>query len=160
MTYLPAILWVLLSTALWTLIFAAAKLADGAVGTLHAGYILALSGSGYHNPAGYDTYVGLNGRSGRIHWESNSSPYRLAVETAAPAWAGAPKWEAEYVAGPSPAYGGKAGEAFIRRFFLSAQQGLPGWTRGEDALVVARIVDAAYESSRTGRRIEIEPVTV
>ena len=34
MTYLPAILWVLLSTALWTLIFAAAKLADGAVGTL------------------------------------------------------------------------------------------------------------------------------
>jgi drug/metabolite transporter (DMT)-like permease len=31
-TYLPAILWVLLSTALWTLIFAAAKFADGSVG--------------------------------------------------------------------------------------------------------------------------------
>lgn len=31
--YLPAILWVLLSTALWTLIFAAAKFADGALGT-------------------------------------------------------------------------------------------------------------------------------
>lgn len=32
-TYLPAILWVLLSTALWTLIFAAAKFADGSVST-------------------------------------------------------------------------------------------------------------------------------
>lgn len=33
MPYLPAILWVLLSTALFTLIFAAAKFADGAMGT-------------------------------------------------------------------------------------------------------------------------------
>lgn len=31
-TYLPAILWVLLGTGLWTLIFAAAKFADGSVG--------------------------------------------------------------------------------------------------------------------------------
>ncbi|MCE8006301.1 DMT family transporter [Aestuariivita sp.] len=31
MAYLPAILWVLLSTALWTLIFAAGKFADGAL---------------------------------------------------------------------------------------------------------------------------------
>lgn len=31
-TYLPAILWVLLSTFLWTLIFAAAKFADGRIG--------------------------------------------------------------------------------------------------------------------------------
>ncbi|MDO9640294.1 MAG: DMT family transporter [Pseudotabrizicola sp.] len=32
-TYTAAILWVLLSTALWTLIFAAAKFADGSMGT-------------------------------------------------------------------------------------------------------------------------------
>lgn len=133
---------------------------SGAVGTLHAGYILALSGGGYHNPAGYDTYVGLNGRHGRIYWSSNGSPYRLNVESAAPAWAGAPKWEAEYTAGQSPAYGGKSGEIFMRRFFLSAQQGTPAWTRGEDALAVARIVDAAYESSRSGRRVEIEPLPI
>lgn len=131
---------------------------SGAVGTLHAGYILALSGGGYHNPAGYDTYVGLNGQHGRITWSSTGSPYRLAVESAAPGWAGAPKWEAEYTAGTSPAYGGKSGEMFMRRFFLSTQRDIPAWTTGADALAVARIVDAAYESSRSGRRVEIEPI--
>lgn len=37
--YLPAILWVLLSTALWTLIFAAAKFADGTVGTFQITFL-------------------------------------------------------------------------------------------------------------------------
>ncbi len=134
------------------------RFASGAVGSLHTGYILALSGGGYTNPAGYDTYVGINGRLGRIHWQSNSAPKELAVETIHPAWAGAPQWSSQFVSGQSPAYGGKSGEAFIRRFILSTQQNIPGWTRGEDALAIARIVDAAYESSRTGRRVDIEPV--
>jgi predicted dehydrogenase len=60
------------------------------------------------------------------------------------------------VAGTSPAYGGKSGEAFVRRFIQGAQQGTPPWATGEDALMVARVVDAAYESSKTGRRVEIE----
>lgn len=133
----------------------ALRFASGAVGSLHAGYILALSGGGYHNPAGYDTYVGINGRLGRIHWSSSSSPNELNVETIHPAWAGAPQWSSQYSHGQSPAYGGKSGEAFIRRFILSTQQDILGWTSGEDALQVARVVDAAYESSRTGRRVEL-----
>ena len=35
--------------------------ASGAVGTFHAGYMLSMSGGGYHNAGGYDTYVGVNG---------------------------------------------------------------------------------------------------
>lgn len=39
MQYLPAILWVLLSTALWTGVFAAAKAADGTVGALQITFL-------------------------------------------------------------------------------------------------------------------------
>lgn len=134
------------------------RFASGAVGSLHAGYILALSGGGYHNPAGYDTYVGINGRLGRIHWQSNSAPKDIHVESIHPAWAGAPQRSSQYVHGQSPAYGGKSGEAFVRRFILSTQHDIPAWASGEDALQVARIVDAAYESSRTGRRVDVQPV--
>ena len=136
------------------------RLKSGAVASIHAGYVLSLSGGGYHNAAGYDTYVGINGNLGRIHWGAPGAPSEMKVETAHPDWAGAPQWNSQFVHGTSPAYGGKSGEAFIRRFIESAQFGTTPWTTGEDALIVARVVDAAYESSRTGQRIDIEvPVT-
>ena len=136
------------------------RLKSGAIASLHVGYILALAGSGYHNPAGYDTYIGLNGRQGRIHWSAPGSPSELKAESVHPDWAGAPQWSSQYVAGASPAYGGKAGEAFIRDFIQASQEGRPAWTTGEDALMVARIVDAAYESSATGKRVDIEQLVV
>lgn len=132
------------------------RLKSGAVASLHVGYLLALSGGGYQNPAGYDTYIGINGQLGRVHWSAPGAPTELRVETVHPDWAGAPQWSSHYVAGASPAYGGKSGEAFMRRFLESAQFGTPAWTSGEDALQVARVVDAAYESSRTGQRITID----
>ena len=60
------------------------------------------------------------------------------------------------MAGTSPSYGGKSGEAFMLDFIAAAQEGRPAWTTGEDALMVARVVDAAYESSNSGKRVEIE----
>ena len=39
LTYLPAILWVLASTAIWTLVFAAVKFADGAVGAFQLTFL-------------------------------------------------------------------------------------------------------------------------
>jgi predicted dehydrogenase len=134
------------------------RLKSGAVASLHVGYILSLSGGGYHNSAGYDTYISINGNLGRVHWSSPGAPSTINVESAHPDWAGAPQWSTQYVHGTSPAYGGKAGEAFIRRFIESAQFDTEPWTTGEDALRVARVIDAAYESSRTGRRIDIAPV--
>jgi predicted dehydrogenase len=136
----------------------AMRLKSGAVASLHVGYILSMSGSGYFNPAGYDTYVGLNGRLGRVHWSSPGSPSEFRAESVHPDWAGAPQWSGQYVAGASPAYGGKSGEAFVRQFIRAAQEGTPTWTTGEDALMVAAVTDAAYESSRTGKRVEIEPL--
>lgn len=131
------------------------RFASGAVGSLHAGYMMALSGGGYHNKAGYDTYAGFNGRLGRITWSSPSSPTHIVAESTHPAWASAPWRTFDYTPAESPAYGGVSGEGFMRAFLLAAQgQGIAP-TSGYDALQVARIVDAAYESSRTGRRVAI-----
>ncbi len=132
---------------------------SGAVGSLHAGYLLALSGSGYHNSAGYDTYVGLNGRGGRIHWSSPGAPTALALESTHDDFASAPWQSTDYTLAQSPAYGGVAGEHFIRQFIHAAQGKGSSMTSGQDALQVARIVDAAYESSRTGRRIDVKTST-
>ena len=129
---------------------------SGAVGSLHAGYLLALSGGGYHNSAGYDTYVGLNGRGGRIHWSSPGAPTALSLESTHPHFASAPWRDSAFTLAQSPAYGGVAGEHFIRHFIQATQGKGSSMTNGWDALQVARIVDAAYESSRTGQRVEVE----
>ena len=129
--------------------------ASGAVGTLHAGYMLAMSGSGYHNAAGYDTYVGVNGRLGRITYSSNGTPTSIHVESAHPSWAAAPRRTFDYTFGESPAYGGASGEMFLRAFISACQGNGEPLATGEDAIRVAKVVDAAYESSRSGRRIVI-----
>jgi predicted dehydrogenase len=129
---------------------------SGAVGSLHTGYTLALSGGGYHNKSGYDTYVGFNGRGGRIYWASSGAPTALTMESTRPEWSSAPRRMTEYTQAVSPAYGGVAGEVFVRRFIQAAQGEGEPMASGSDALRVARVVDAAYESNRTGRRIDIE----
>ncbi len=132
------------------------RFSSGAIGSLHVGYTLALSGGGYHNKQGYDTYAGFNGRSGRMYWRSTGAPTSLFVETTHADWRDAPTREIDYTLGESPAYGGAAGEEFIRDFIRSAQGAGPLPAGGEDALQVARLVEAAYASSREGRRMEIE----
>lgn len=128
---------------------------SGALGSLHVGYTMALKGARYGDTASYDSYVGFNGQKGRMHWSTNFIPVTLHAESAHEAWASAPQRTFDYTLGQSPAYGAVWGEHFMRDFLKAAQgEGKPP-TCGADALRVARIVEAAYESSRTGRRIEI-----
>ena len=130
------------------------KFRSGAIGTFHAGYTLAFSGQGYLNAAGYDSYLGFNGRSGRIVW-----PYlepRLLVEHAREDGT-APMREEGFATVPSTSYGGGAGEEFFRRFIAAIQgEGLPPTTM-DDAIRTARIIEAAEESSSSGRIIRITP---
>ncbi len=128
---------------------------SGAVGSFHAGYTLALSGSGYDNKTGYDIYVGINGSAGRIYWSTAGAATSLSLESTHPDFNDAPWRSSEFRPAPSPAYGGVAGENFIRRFIRAAQGYGEPMAGGADALAVARVVDAAYESSRTGRRVDI-----
>ena len=129
--------------------------ASGAVGTLHTGYMLSLSGGGYHNAVGYDTYVGVNGRTGRVTYSSNGTPTSIYVESSHPSWASAPRRTFDYTFTDSPAYGGPHGEAFLRAFIDACLGNGEPMATGEDAIRVAKVVDAAYESNRTGRRVSI-----
>jgi predicted dehydrogenase len=131
----------------------ALRFRSGAVGSLHMAYALALRGGGYHNPAGYDSYTSFYGRGGRVYWSHGDS--RLRAESTHPAWAGAPTRVFDFTLPASPSYSGVHGEAFVRDFIRSIDQGSSPPASGRDALQVARIVDAAYESSRGGRRVEI-----
>lgn len=132
-------------------------LRSGAVGTLHTGYMLALSGGGYHNKRGYDNYFAVNGRLGRLYWSSTGAPTELYVESVHPAWASAPQRQMRFALAPSPAYLGVYGEQFVRGFVNAVQGQGAVPASGEDALQVARIVDAAYAASDGGQRIEVAP---
>lgn len=130
----------------------ALRFSSGALGTFHAGYTLAYSGAGYVNLAGYDSYLGFNGRTGRIVWPDLNP--RLQVETP-PAAGQSPARELTFTPPASNSYGGAGGEEFFRQFFAAIQdRGAPPTTLA-DALRTARIIEAAEESSRTGRFVRV-----
>jgi len=126
----------------------ALRFQSGAIGTFHAGYTLAYSGAGYVNQAGYDSYLGFNGRTGRVVWPDLKP--RLQVETA-PAAGESPARELTFDAPASTSYGGAGGEDFFRQFIAATQgRGAPPTTLA-DALRTARLIEAAEASSLTGR---------
>lgn len=132
----------------------ALRFRSGAIGTFHAGYTLAYSGQGYVNLAGYDSYLGFNGRTGRVVWPDLNP--RLLVESP-PAAGQSPAREETFTLPASTSYGGSGGEDFFRQFISALQgRGAPPTTLG-DAVRTARIIEAAEESARSGRFVGIEP---
>jgi predicted dehydrogenase len=130
------------------------RFANGALGSMQAGYQLAISGAGYMGPT-YDTYMGFRGQLGRVFWEPTQSPPHLHLESLADGWKVAPQRSFSYVLPQVDAYGGAHGLAFIDDFIKAMQgEGAPP-TTGEDALKVARIIEAVYASSVSGKRIDL-----
>jgi len=131
----------------------ALRFRSGAIGTFHAGYTLAYSGEGYVNLAGYDSYLGFNGRTGRVVWPDLNP--RLLVESP-PAAGQSPAREETFNLPVSTSYGGSGGEDFFRQFFTAVRgHGAPPTTLA-DAVRTARIIEAAEESARSGRFVGIE----
>lgn len=128
------------------------KFSSGAIGTFHAGYTLAFSGEGYVNHAGYDAYLGFNGRSGRVVWPDLSP--RLHIECPAPADQPSVR-EQTFSLPASSSYGGSGGEDFFRQFFAAMDGKASPPATLEDALRIARLVEAAEESSRSGRFVHV-----
>ena len=130
---------------------------SGALGTLHAGYLLPRSAPGYRG-ATYDTFLAVRGTLGRFHWQASAPQQVLHAESIHPDWVGAPERRLTVDLEPSDAYGGRHGLELVRRFLLAAQRGGSPDATGEDALHVLAILDAAYESAATGARVRVEPV--
>jgi predicted dehydrogenase len=132
----------------------ALKFRSGAIGTFHASYSLAFSGKGYVNAKGYDSYLGFNGRQGRVVWPGLDP----VLQIEAPPQAGQSAIRQETFTLPeSKSYGGVYGEAFIR-WFIAATQGrtAPPSTLA-DALRTARVIEAAELSSQTGQTVKVVP---
>lgn len=130
------------------------RLGSGALASLHAAYVLALGGGGFYNPAGYDQHFGVYGRQGRLWWDDHGPP-ELHLESRDPGFAAAPRRTFTFTPAESRAYGGGYGERFVRAFIAATRDEGPAPCPGEAAVRVALIVDAAYESARTGRRVAV-----
>jgi predicted dehydrogenase len=125
---------------------------SGAIGTFQAGYTLAYSGQGYVNATGYDSYLGINARHGRIVWP-DLNPHLIIERPPAPGQA--PRIEESYPLPASTCYGGASGEIFFRRFIaaLAGKETPP--TTLADAVRTARIIEAAELSSSSGQFMRI-----
>lgn len=126
----------------------------GALGTLHCGYYL---GEGL-----YDTRIDVYGTDGRSSWDPMGREFDFGGETslelddASGDWASTPHRTIIHEYDPAPGYGGLWGRAFVEAFLDACDgEGEPPVTL-EDAMVVLRVLDAAYESAETDEWIDIE----
>jgi len=129
------------------------RFGNGAVGTLRAGYLLRASG-GYDNS---DMQFQFEGSEGALTWYPRGTPdgYRLRTRNTRFAPTG---WQRDVLVNTDsiksrPGYSGD----FLWQF-LRAVQGRDDPPATEvDAWQVLRVIEAAYESSASGRRVRLEP---
>jgi predicted dehydrogenase len=131
------------------------RTSSGAVGSLHAGYLLALGNPGYR-AAGHDITFILRGSDGLIQYAATrgQDTPSLVLESRAPRWRSASRRSFQLTPTPSPGYGGLAGLDFFRQF-LAARSGDPTGADAADALRVLEILDAAYASAESGHAVTV-----
>lgn len=127
---------------------------DGAIGSLQAGYQLPISAPGY-SKAAYDTYLAFRGTEGHLFWNPTEQPINLHVQSSTQTWQSEPTRIFQFDLPDCEAYGGVPGLEFLHAFIDAILDDGEAPATGYDALEVARIIDAAYESSRTGRHINL-----
>jgi predicted dehydrogenase len=124
----------------------------GAVGSLHAGYHLAVGNPGYR-AAGHDIAMILRGTLGAISYAGGRNDAPLLLESVAPDWSGRRTYQ--FTPPPSPGYGGASGLDYFRTF-LSARPGDATPADAIDALRVLEVLDAVYEAGASGRAIDVK----
>ena len=123
---------------------------NGALGTMHDGYVLP---AGLPDPGGFLMYYGMEGWA---QWDPFSS-FGLTVASASAEWKGAPKRTFEYEPVPYVGYGEHDWFLhYIDDFMDDIREDRIPALQIEDALAVTKTIDAVYESSRTGSRVEID----
>ena len=128
---------------------------SGMVGSLHAGYMLPFSGLGYMGPS-YDTYIAIRGTKGNIVWKpfEKEKPCFTAESTVVE-WETSPHRVFHHQLPVCDAYGGIHGVKFVTDFLDAIVSEKQAAVSGSDMMHVLEILDAAYESDTTGRRVHI-----
>lgn len=126
------------------------RLSGGAIGSLHAGYLLASGAAGYR-VARFDRAVHLRGTQGAITYRFDEP---LILESIAPKWRSASSRTFDFTLSSTPGYGGTHGVDFVRAF-LSAAPRDPTPAGPVDALRVLEILDAIYEADRSRTTVDV-----
>ena len=138
------------------------KFESGRMGTFQAGYHL------QGGKATYDFYIGMRGTEGFAVLPllepqeetsggsevEHTSTYRLSSE--ARGWNTGGVRRERFAIPHAPGYGGIMAEELYRDFFEAAQSGAPAPAPIEDSVHLLEIVEAAKESSATGRAVGID----
>ena len=138
------------------------KFESGRMGTFQAGYHLR------GGKATYDFYIGMRGTEGfavlpllEPQQETSggsevehTSTYSLFSE--ARRWNTGGVRRERFAIPHAPGYGGIMAEELFRDFFAAAQSGAPAPAPIEDSVHLLEIVEAAKESSATGRAVSID----
>jgi predicted dehydrogenase len=124
----------------------ALEFTNGVHACLHMGYLL--PGVGTRN----DLHFALRGTAGAATWPLTGE---FTIASATPAWQGAPMRTFHMEPTTRPVYADQWGYEFVADFVRSIQSGQSPLVDGQAGYRVLQIIDAAYESSRTGRRVEL-----
>ena len=137
------------------------RMAGGAMGTLYAGYLMAGPGK---NPD--DSMIALRGSKGYLEaplstpWSARRYDGDLSG-LAYRMWSEAPGWEAggarrhTFDVPMSEVYGGAIAERLFSDFLEAAKDGSPAPSPIESSVHMLEVVEAAKESSRTGRVVRL-----
>jgi predicted dehydrogenase len=132
------------------------RLTGGALGTLHAGYLIAQGRAGYEG-ATNDIAFSLRGTLGRADYLwAPSGEQRVVLHSIAPSWETVARHTFAFLPAESAAYGGVPGAGFVREFLRATETGEPGPATIIDALRIVEILEAIYASARERR---VTPVT-
>lgn len=119
---------------------------NGVHALLHMGYLL--SGAGTRN----DMNFILRGAQGALTWPLTGE---FTVSSAIPAWQSAPVRTFHLEPAVRPVYADQWGYEFVADFIGAIRQGATPPVSIADGYRLLQIIEAAYESSRTGRRIAL-----
>lgn len=126
----------------------------GALGTLQCGY--------YLGEDLYDTKLDIYGSNGRSSWDPMGRRFgfdgttTLELDDTSGKWTSTPHRTITHDYDPEPGYGGAWGQKFVNAFFAACDGERDPPVTLEDAMVVLRVLDAAYESAETDSWIDVE----
>ena len=126
------------------------RFSNGALGSLHAGYLLARGRAGYIMP-GYDACIAVRGTEGALVLEPYHSPQDSLLHISTTKQVR----DATFQTVKGEGYGGEYGQAFVRDFINAALRGAPSPAGPDAAMAVRRILDACYASSDTGTTVSV-----
>jgi len=127
---------------------------NGALGSLHDGYTKPQAFRG--GPHGYESAFIVRGTEGWASWSAVGGT-TVDVHTTHPDWRGAPERTLEYELTPFAGYGEfRWHHEWLQSFRDDILADREPVLNIEAGLRILQSIDAAYESARTGRRVEVQ----